>query len=552
MAADFFQESISIADGFIKSLCFIDDQPIFNNNEDPLNEDMDHRLNANIITKVFAPHGKSCSFYQYQKLEEEQDIIKLANCSDVNILDWRIILSEEAPITGKSIVVEDDVNAHIVDTEVDVKEKESRGKYALRLIEQVLLNNYDSPKLIIVFTAEYDAESIFNPIKEKLLELEIICDENQDELWFQNEKFRISIYFKASPKLKYLSDAVRNKILNLTSLPKIINEEFAKLTHGLVLSTALQCIAQVRSNTFLLLDSYNKNLDPAYLTHRALLPNSHDAEEHLVDIIGSDIKAILKGSTIVKKLREDIIPKYLDEIYSEDTHPFEIQETEKMPDIAITDRINQSVLKSIVMNGIEKTFLKKEYSFDQQIIFRKNCHKNLTATFDNNIESAKNSNIQFAILTTIKPKYQLNQFTLTQGTILKEENNKNYWLCIQPKCDSVRIETKKRAFIFLKLDTGTENNFHIVLNPNDPVFLKINYKIYYSKLIDFITDKDGNVTSFEEGEQTKFKKGDNLKMIWISELKNDFAQSVANSFSNQLSRVGLDLSEWLRRNSNLF
>lgn len=545
MPSPYQEESIQIADKFIKTVCFVDDQPIFNNIEDPVNEDIDHRLNANVITKAFASSGKSCSFYQYRNIAEEDDIIKLANISDVNVLDWRIILSEDA--IPQNIGTDDEEDA-----EVDVEEKESRGKYALRLIEKILLlKNYDSPKLILILTAETDIDAIYTPVKEKLISLEISFDEDPDELSFQNENFRISIFFKGVAKEKYLSDEVRRKSIELVNLPNIVNTEFAKLTEGLVLGTALQCISMVRSKTFLLLGSYNRNLDPAYLTHRALLPDPNDAEDLLVDIIGSDIKSILKGSNIIDKLRSQILPKYIDQNFNEEKYPFIFPEFAKIPDIDITPEISAPSVKSIIINGIENTYLRKSHPIDQQLYFRKNCHKNLILTFENEKVKADHSNIQFAILTTVKPDYQLSKVHLTLGTVLKDQSKTpSYWLCMQPKCDSVRIDTRTRAFLLLKLNISDPNSFHLIVDPKAPTFLKIKYEIYKSKLTEFKSDENGNVSSFEEDGKVLFRIVENNKnMIWIGELKNDIAQSISNTFSSQLSRVGLNPSEWLRRNS---
>ena len=40
-----------------------------------------------------------------------------------------------------------------------------------------------------------------------------------------------------------------------------------------------------------------------------------------------------------------------------------------------------------------------------------------------------------------------------------------------------------------------------------------------------------------------------LNKRYFRELKNDFAQGIANSFASQVSRVATNHSEWLRLNS---
>lgn len=551
----FFEECVLSANKFLKTVCFIDDQPVFNKSEDPANEEIDHRLYADVITKAFAPQGKFCAFYHYQRKEEEEQLLELAKSSDINVLDWRIILTEEARpvlvediIEEKEVIIEDRLDSD--ESEEDVEEKESRGRYALSIIEKILRHNFPSPKVILIFTAEYDAESIFNPIQAKLEALGILFTSNADELWFQNDRFKISIYFKDSIKNNYISQSVKNKIIAFENFPEIVNHEFASLITGLVLKTAIDSVSEVRANTFSLLESYNKKLDPAFLSHKALLPDPTDAEEHLLEVIGSDIKAILKGSSIIDNFRKTCLPQYLEEKYKNEEYVFDIPEREKFPSLQTTNTISNQVLKSIVINGIEKTFYGKDQSFEEQLIFAKNCHKELTKTFTigEDLNFAHKSDIQFSILTTIKPKYQINKFILTQGTIVKEDSNDSYWLCIQPKCDSVRITTKKRAFTFLRIYKADVNSFQLVLNPEVPIYLKIDYKVYSSKSFDFAVD-EGVVSSVIENDKIKFKRWDNKYMLWIAELKNDYAQSVSNNYSVGLSRVGLDLSEWLRRSS---
>ena len=550
MSNEFLNESVAIADRFIKTLCFVDDQPFFSESEDPVNADLDHRLNANIVTKAFAVSGKSCAFYQYQNIDEEKDIVTLARSSDVNVIDWRIILASEeiAPLAVSEEMLSSEVGDEIDDSEVDVVEQESRGRHALSLIEKIIQTDYDSPKLIIVYTAEYVADSVFRPIKDKLKELNIECEHNEDELWFQNDKVRIAIFFKPTPSGKHLSEAVKNKIVELNTLPERVNCEFAKLASGLVLNVALVSVAEVRANTFKLLGSYNKNLDPAYITHRALLPNSADAEDQLIELIGSDIKGILRAKGLAEDVREKLLPGFIKQQYQKEKYPLTISGLDKMPDLSISGEIDRTTLESVIMNGVEKTYLRSSHPMDQQITFQKNIHKSLSLTFVDDEQSARKSNIALASLTTIKPKYQVNEYLLTQGTILQEERKNNYWLCIQPKCDSVRITQLKRQFLFVKLDVSDETNFHIVVKQEDPVFLKLNYTLYYSKGIEFKINPLTQMADYKtDGDSVKFLKVDNLNMVWVAELKNDYAQSIVNKFSSELSRVGLDLSEWLRR-----
>ncbi len=54
----------------------------------------------------------------------------------------------------------------------------------------------------------------------------------------------------------------------------------------------------------------------------------------------------------------------------------------------------------------------------------------------------------------------------------------------------------------------------------------------------------------EENGTFVFDTTDKKRFEWVSELKSEHAQRIANNFAAKLSRVGLDESEWLRRGAD--
>ena len=110
----------------------------------------------------------------------------------------------------------------------------------------------------------------------------------------------------------------------------------------------------------------------------------------------------------------------------------------------------------------------------------------------------------------------------------------------------MRITTKKRAFLLLRLiKVGEGRSFDIVLNSE--TYLKIDYSIFKSQLVDFNTSVGGTVELVDDNSIKKYLRGDNKKMIWVGELKSDYGQYISNKYAADLARVGMDHSEWLRR-----
>src|SRR5207253_2228565 len=85
------------------------------------------------------------------------------------------------------------------------------------------------------------------------------------------------------------------RVKRYDELPEYILNEFTKMTSGLVSNAALRSLSEIRKNSFKLINTFNSSIDPAFLAHRALLDNPEDSEEQIIDLIGSEIKAILKG-----------------------------------------------------------------------------------------------------------------------------------------------------------------------------------------------------------------------------------------------------------------
>lgn len=120
-----------------------------------------------------------------------------------------------------------------------------------------------------------------------------------------------------------------------------------------------------------------------------------------------------------------------------------------------------------------------------------------------------------------------------------------------PRCDSVRID-KNRVFPFLLIEPSG-GIFDIILKSSDQfeTFLNRN-KPFEIKLIEFPHNRKTNgvirASKNTDGEFC-FNDTKSEEYIWISELRWAHAQRLAQKFANNLSRVGLDESEWLRRHS---
>jgi hypothetical protein len=169
--------------------------------------------------------------------------------------------------------------------------------------------------------------------------------------------------------------------------------------------------------------------------------------------------------------------------------------------------------------------------------------------FQSDILSNEFPDEKFALLTTNRSYYEKRVPPLTLGTIIQKLTDNSYWVCIQPRCDCVRVPPNT-TFLFLPLMVVEKNKKFDVLLEADERYIKLilNKKPYDLNLITFtpgLNDKGVILTKVKNSDY-RFTDTANEKYKWIGELRSEHAQRIANEFAANLSRVGLDESEWLR------
>lgn len=157
---------------------------------------------------------------------------------------------------------------------------------------------------------------------------------------------------------------------------------------------------------------------------------------------------------------------------------------------------------------------------------------------------------RFALLTTQRSFYQGRIPTLTLGTIVQLKTDSSYLLCIQPRCDCVRVEANT-AFLFLpmKVDQGNGEKFDMILQViGRYVKLVLQKKTHDLRLVKFTPGQDDKETIVGKLANSEYYFTDvtGATYTWVGELRSEHAQRIANEFAANLSRVGLDESEWLR------
>lgn len=520
------------------------------------------------FTSSFINEGIHCSLIEIQEDESESSLEKLRKVlrkSDVVILDWQM--------------------------------HNDGGKKAENLLISLIntsKENGSELKLYIIYTEEKNyKEIIHDKIYPKLKDsfsIESVPEKDECRLIFGHTKI-VVLNKSAKPREKYE--------VNESNLPNRIAEEFTEMTSGLLSNFALHSLTTIRENFHKILGLYSKQLDAAYLGHKVLLPHSEDSEHLLCELFKDSLGELLFYYKTGEFLSKKYVEQWVDNI-TEDGQELSI----KSKDTTIVYRPTKKILKDILFSNepdVDKKFetafkpilddkLKEfeKQSFSKLIPDESTVDKEIQAEIKaglaekkkrikkevlnklklnstelflntNNNDQREDLDKSFARLTNHKNILLPHNLApmMTLGTIIKNENSDDdtpalYFICIQQKCDSLRINKKEdRKFLFLPLEVVSKPSDQFNFIVSDGAKLKLKNKTFHLKTIKFKKPTKDIIEATKDGEKYYFEGFyEKERYEWICDLKDLPALRIAINYATQLSRVGLDESEWLRRNAS--
>ena len=451
-----------------------------------------HTLNAKILTESFAKLGLICSILVPTHPDEEltDEVRASARRADVVILDWTV--------------------------------HNKKGDLAKKLTRLILDDDSGDERLrlLAIYTAEPDLDGIASDVGATL-EVAAVGQV------VQKGSARIRVFGKGD----YPAD----------QLPDAIVSEFAEMIVGLLPMTAVSGMARLRNDTYKLIGRFNHQLDPAYLGHRILTPTPAEAEQHLEAVLASEILAIIEYAGTARVADIASIRVWLTEKQSQ------------LPQLAATlkpkSKDDQNNLTSyagdLLEGGLETQKDRHEISGSQA------TRSKLTEAFTADSEEALTANHAFAALMSLKHSYGTSP-RLWLGSVIAEEKKEgtDYWLCIQPRCDSTNLKSDT-TFPFLRLlamekprDYGSA--VCVIKDRSKFQILRISKRASDLRLLTCTPGLTHDVIAEQNGDVYQFATADGM-FRWVCELKTEHAQRAINAFSAWTARVGVTDSEWLTR-----
>ncbi len=469
-------------------------------NVDPVLEPEAHELDGPGLVRLFAGHGIVCSIIQPDEDTEitrlVDEIKNIAQAADVLVLDWEL---KPGDFTASLSTIEALIK----------KDTESGGRL----------------RFIVIYTASGQ-----RAVKKEIRRV------------FPQQKTAGHLIYINSACVVVLNkpSITHTNGVPLADLPEKIFDLHSELSAGLLPAAALSAIGTIRNHTHQVLSQFQHGLDAAFIAHRALIPRPDDAELHLIELVSDSLQHLMLTEGVRDQISDELCIARLKSLPTADSLGNEVIS-------AISGCISSystsklSLIKEALGLGEgesqpQRRFIERLYTTPAEA---DNARKNMAFLHD-------------FTRTHIQKTSASHPPRLTLGTVVAKprEQTCDFYLCIQPRCDSVRFENV-RHFPFMKLDNDTISpNIHLQWGGAFRT-LAVTEKLY--DLVSFafgsIQESTQAVLAEFSPENSKwfFETPNGEKLYWVGDLRKDKAQRLASKIASRLHLPGINEYEPTRQ-----
>lgn len=473
------------------------------------------------IADALADREVTCGVLRPSKDEGDEKIIeRVANVSarvDLVVLDW------------------------ILDQATDLS--------SLDAIRRIVERDRRGCRVIAIYTSQENLDLIAEEVVEHIPDVERL-DSTPPMLGIGGT--RIALFHKAD--VDPPSGDSEYPALDEDELAARLIDVFLDVVEGWVRSAALHTMAAIRENVHVVLDRLGKSLDVGYAGHLFRIDHIDDGPGQLFDAIGGELRGVIEDDRQSREVAgRDALGAWVAQRDAEDELAVDISLIANYLDASERDDKTNALnnLRSNVKENSDLPNLNgQEFKLAQSALF--------TGGF--NVATAREADGAFAMLLAVRRPYGEKSPSLRLGTIVCDPDGKKFWLCMQPVCDSVRLDDTIHSFpmIPLRVLSPHEANrrFDFVVpwlgsivhlfNPAKP-----------AKILPFRFRADPKTrtvrfkpTRFDQ-DVLSVRNTSNSVFHLVAQLKPSHGARVAHAMGQEMSRIGLDESEWLLEASKL-
>jgi len=515
-------------------------------------------VNIQVAADAFADVGISCSFLLPDDEDRDEEAIKqralkMADHSDLVVIDWYL--------KGTSANLTRQILAELIR-----RDQQQNGRLRLICI-------YTNQTMISDIIAE--CWGAFPKLGDQAQK-----DMQKGEITADN--FHLFVCSKGD--------------VSVGALPKKLIDVFMKFADGLLPAFALMSVAAIRRNVHHIITQFAKDLDPAYVANRLISDPPGDVVSELMrDLFASECDSALGLERVADKclesetirlwidsrkqpLRKDVsylLPQKKGTTFTDIGYLQELVDGAKrdkkttVPNKLIIPKqesrqvIDQQFLLALLRGNRENDKISMSDNGDSPVAFQEKDRACISQSLhiENDVEKATER--KFARLVALKREaFGLSKLvtdtdwkpSLTLGSLLAEldgDRITKYLYCLTPACDTVRLQGKVKAFLFLELVDDKKNTTLVVMSQDQKNELKLrgDFKPENIEKFSFKSDTTLGRVRAENPEDRKFifiEHGGSKKFLWLGEARRLRAQRDLADLTKQWMRFGINDSEYLR------
>ena len=523
---DFHNRCVEIAKRFLQTAVVVDDEaqietfpqpheslrkpgrgtstPNRNRTETETEQDRGHSLDARAIVDSFAEHGMICGVIAPRPDHEtSNNMVPTMKRADIIVLDWQL--------------------------------NSDNGKKSLSMLRDILQDDDEQLRLIAVYTGEENISRIGQAIKEEMQRHERRFESKNGGVVLSYQHCRIVIYAKSGTQLE---PEMQSRSVSESDVAKRLIDDFADMAKGLLPSIALVSLAAIRENAHKVLDKFQADLDPAFLAHRACLSSPADCQQHMVSLLASELHAIMDDTVATENpAGMEAIKDWLVSAGQNTEYKFGSDKTLSFDEVL-----------TVLRDGLEH----------EASTLNKSHFKFLSSGFAGTTDNPEKLDSRLAWMINFRTVFNAPLPKLHLGTVLRKHDgtgNTEFFLCMRPRCDSVRLKGEE-SFLFLPLLFDEKGNIQLVLHTDENTYRRFGVGAKSSHASQWLLtkfsprDEENSIIAEQDSKHFFFTDAERNKFEWLGELKAEFAQRIAQHFALELSRVAVNNSEWLRRWEN--
>ena len=404
--------------------------------------------------------------------------------------------------------------------------RDGNSQYTMSLLRKLLNGERErnSLRLVAIYTGEAKLDDIFQTVFDELTNNELDPIDIGTKTTIPYRHGRLELYAKAGVNL---AEPLKARSIAEEDLPGRLTNDFADMTGGLLPGIALTSLTAVREGEHKVLDRFRSELDPAFLAHMACLSDPEEAEQQIVAHVAEELRGLV-GEAVAAEL-----PAGRQAVESWIRHDGRTSFEFGGKQLDLTQTIR------LATEGLEASNALKRNAFE-----------GLSTGF----ARSGNTNLdeRLAWIMSFRTVYNEPPPRLWLGSVvtMNEADGGKHLICMRPRCDCVRLNDET-TFLFLPLvEPGRRVNQIVV--EIDGAFTRLGVGLDPSGwVLRRFRPTDGSraVTATKPEPDIGFEFTDTcgMRYLWRGELKAEFAQRIAQTFTENLNRVAADESEWLRR-----